>query len=526
MGEKAKKTRVWVLVAVIFVVILVVTAATVTTVLVLQQQTSSDSKCTLPRQYKAGEICVSCNCSEIRSRNETSCNCLQQCPAGKYKVPTGGDCTTCDCSGFGLHVPEWNSTCNPDNGVCRCDPKFNVHGEDCSHCKQGYESSTGAEPDNNGCIEMVVPTIVRPAISLSLAADPVPLISDAKVDPRGGHFSSDIPQLGTLTIDAPNGVLGQDGVSLSVAFYNGSGSFGGLRDNVSSVGILDMTARASDVHSNFELFGQVFEDSLKIVLVPTQDKSRLLLPYFYDEENEALEGTGLSAPAGETDNAKLEFDAKAFGKVALLSVEKSEIETLKAGNIDTGFRPRIHGWISTHDSWPTFSGMALFARWFFLAHSKSSLYAQSSNWTNETVDRMLTTLQLRCSEAPRDVRNMTDQETAEILIHSLFVTLTPQPLFLYYYDGWAYRPGHAVLVYGYDNGTFYVYDPEYGPVPKELKYDLSTGKFSQFGDRAYNRFYVYSHKSFQLTHYDMEVVYDFALEQFASDALSPGKILV
>ena len=73
----------------------------------------------------------------------------QFCRPGFYR-PTGApltdDCVPCSCNGHGLETEYdaygWTAgltaECNPDGGVCNCDPVDNVMGDSCENCAVGY----------------------------------------------------------------------------------------------------------------------------------------------------------------------------------------------------------------------------------------------------------------------------------------------------------------------------------------------------------------------------------------------------
>ena len=423
----------------------------------------------------------------------------------------------CVCNGFGVYSSSYDGECNPDNGVCNCNTSANVEGDHCDVCPPGFRNRDfGGEPGKDGCPLTVTRSVVFKALSEAQT-----VLNNMGLDPRGQKFVATVSGLSTFALDAPPGVVSNDHVSLSVSYYEVSGD--GLQDSVTPFGVLNMSAVSSDSGSEFEMFGRTFEENVKLTVDPERSTADdAVYPYLYDSRTRSLEATGLSANPSIITG--LQFFSSALTQVVLLSVSHLKLsQWVDSGSVDTGFTLERNSWPRLTDSlWPAYNGMTIFARWFYVSQYRS-LEDASHKWSESTLDRLLTLLQVRCSIPPTRPVALSDIETVRILVHALQVTKSPQLLWMEREGANSFLPGHAVLVYKYRNNEFTFYDPAFGREDQILVYDSSTAMFEPYYNGGFNRFYVYSHMAFQLTDTDMESVYNLTLTAF-SDTDAPGKI--
>jgi hypothetical protein len=427
----------------------------------------------------------------------------------------------CDCNGLGVYSSLFDEICSPDTGVCNCNISANVEGDHCQVCQAGFRNENGGEePGSDGCpIALITPVVFESR------SDVEAILSDIALDPRGQRIvAPNVSGLSVFALDTPVGVVSSDAVSFSVSYYEVSGY--GLPDSVTSHGLLNMSAASNDSGSEFEMFGRTFEENVKVTADPVTrtGSTEVVYPYLYDARTKTLEATGLSTNTSNGTSG-LQFYTTSLTQVIFLSVDRLKLsQWIENGILDTGFKLQINGWPELTDSLlRTYNGMTIFARWFFVTQSES-LADASQDWSNNTLDRLLILLQLRCSNPPQRPEALPDEETVRILVHALHVSRSPQLLWMEREDGDQVLPGHAVLVYKHKYNEFTFYDPEFGREEQVLSYDSSTASFVPYYKGGFNRFYVYSHQAFQLTDTDMETVYNLTFSAF-NDTIAPDIIL-
>ncbi|KJE91628.1 hypothetical protein CAOG_02741 [Capsaspora owczarzaki ATCC 30864] len=96
------------------------------------------------------------NCDQVGDPcqdNTTGHNC-ELCLEGFFRpfrpdgsIDLSDGCIACDCNGHGIGP----GLCNPDGGVCSCDPSSNSEGDQCQSCIVGFWSATGTAEDGVSC---------------------------------------------------------------------------------------------------------------------------------------------------------------------------------------------------------------------------------------------------------------------------------------------------------------------------------------------------------------------------------------
>ena len=373
----------------------------------------------------------------------------------------------------------YDGDCSYDSGICNCNTSANVEGDHCDICQEGFRNKNGGKnPGSDGC-----PLAVSRFVVFQVRSEAQTVVNDIALNPRGQRtVSSNVTGLKTFALDAPVGVVSSDGISFSVSYYQVSGD--GLPDSVTPLGVLNMSAISNDSSSEFEMFGRTFDENVKVTADPVRSTAgEVVYPYLYDSRTKSLEATGLSAnPA-----TGLQFFSTSLTQVVLLAVSRWKLsQWVDSGAIDTNFTPRRNGWPRLADSlWPAYNGMSIFARWFFVSQSRS-LGDASREWSVDTLDRLLTLLQVRSSKVPPRPVSLPDAETVRILVHALQVSHSPQLLWMGRENGNTFLPGHAVLVYKYRGNEFTFYDPEFGEEEQVLSYDSSTAMFKPYHNGGFN----------------------------------------
>ena len=414
------------------------------------------------------------------------------CDVSLLCVPTIGH-LKCRCNGFGVYSPLYRAMCSQETGICNCNATLHVDGAHCDACEEGFLNENGETvAGNDGC-----PLAHMDAVTFDALSDPEPLVQNVKLDQNGEKITATTRRLKRFALDAPVGVVSSDRVRVSASYHNVSAR--GLPKNTAAVGLLDMSAVSNNSESEFELFGRIFEENVKVEVEPEKTgEDDAVYPYLYDSRTNSLEAMGLAV--GGKNSTVIQFFTNSLSQVVLVSVSRATLsQWMRSHSIDTGFTPRRNGWpLSTTLLWPTYNGMTIFARWFFVSKEKT-LQTASKEWSNDLLDRMLTLLQVRCSDPPPQPESVSDLETFEVLIHALFVSHAPQIIWMEKSNEYEVMLGHAVLVYKYSMGEFVFYDPRFGPEAQTLSFDLSTETFDPYRNGGYNRFRVYSHTAFQLS---------------------------
>ena len=423
----------------------------------------------------------------------------------------------CRCNGFGVYSSLYRAMCSQETGICNCNATLHVDGAHCDVCEEGFLNENGGTvPGNDGC-----PLAHMGAVTFDALSDPELLVQDVGLDPNGERITATTRRLKRFALDAPVGVVSSDRVRVSASYHNVSVK--GLPKNAAAVGLLDMSAVSNDSESEFELFGRVFKENIKVEVEPHKTgEDDVVYPYLYDSRTNSLEAMGLAV--GAENSTAIQFFTTSLSQVVFVSVSRTTLsQWMRSHSIDTGFTPQRNGWpSSTTFLWPTYNGMTIFARWFFVS-KEETLQIASKEWSTDLLDRMLTLLQVRCSDPPPQPESVSDIETFEVLIHALFVSHAPQLIWMENSDEFGV-PGYAVLVYKYSMGEFSFYDPRLGSEEQTLSFDLSTERFDPYPNGEYNRFLVYSHTAFQLSDTDMETIYNQTFSAF-NDSNAPGKII-
>ena len=384
---------------------------------------------------------------------------------------------------------------------CNCNATLHVNGAHFDVCEEVFLNENGGTvPGNDGC-----PLAHMDAVTFDAFYDPEPLVQDVGLDPNGERITATTGRLKRFALDAPVGVVSSNRVRVSASYHNVSAK--GLSKNAAAVRLLDMSAVSNDSESEFQLFGRVFKENIKVEVEPEKTgEYDVVYPYLYDSRTNSLEAMGLAISA--ENSTAIESFTNSLSQVVFVSVSHTKLsQWMRSYSIDTRFTPQRNGWppFATF-LWPTYNGMTIFAMWFCVS-KEETLQTASKEWSTDLLDRLLTLLQVRCADPPPQPESVFDLETFEVLIHSLFVSHAPQLIAMENSDEFGV-PGHAVFVYKYSMKLFSVYDPRLGSEEQTLSFDLSTEKFDSYRNGGYNRFRAYSHTAFQISDSDMETIYN------------------
>lgn len=315
--------------------------------------------------------------------------------------------------------------------------------------------------------------------------------------------------------------------------------------------LITISTDGSDSWNAFKIFDRPLTVTLPYDedLVENEEAVRF---YVYDPAADHFEPTGF-LDQNKADNT-ITFEAATFSKFVAVEVAMSLLESAGSSlSVDTGFRPAQDGWfIPNYGSYLKNGGICLgmttYAKWYY-THQKGSdgtgLYdkyrqGDTNEWRDDaTAIELATRVQMGVAGiwgamTAEEQANHTTREAGYSIIHGMLISGEPQLVGLktvYTNGNWA-AGGHAILAYKYDNGRFYMYDPNNpGTDPsaeqQQLPFNATSGftKVFKSGLNAnnpliFNVFYHAGAKVFSpLNAY--KGLYDKAQNGFSDDAVFP-----
>jgi hypothetical protein len=173
-------------------------------------------------------------------------------------------------------------------------------------------------------------------------------------------------------------------------------------------------------------------------------------------------------------------------------------------NVDTSFKTTVDGFF--HPNYTSFSakggncfGMATYSLWYYEIKKaidgeglhKKYLQGDPTRWDDDTIARELIARSFLASSQPWaqlqflfEAYALSDEQTGLLLISALKITNAPQVLLM----GNLLEPAtHAVLVYKYENGKFYIYDNNF-PEEDDVTLDWGVLGFGTYTKGGYTKF--------------------------------------
>jgi uncharacterized protein YfaP (DUF2135 family) len=248
---------------------------------------------------------------------------------------------------------------------------------------------------------------------------------------------------------------------------------------------------------------------------------KVTLPYgtaFANDDNSPVRFYWYDATAGKLDSAGFLSEDKSAHTITFLTGSFSdflaiEVDMLLAeiGNtsytVDTGFRPATNGWfIPNYGSVQTPGGMCLgmvsYAKWYYTYHSTDTglhskyIEGDAAQWRDDATAIQLAArahlatsgIWASCTQEEQDWAEANAREVGLSWISGMVVTGEPQLIGLKALTstGKWLNYAHAVLTYGYMNGGFQIYDPNFpGSLPGEK---MRTIPFTY--DDGFNETYI------------------------------------
>lgn len=320
--------------------------------------------------------------------------------------------------------------------------------------------------------------IVHQIIPKILDTDNFVNAASGTIDSLGGAISINnvANALNGLNIEVPQGAL-ESPVDFVISSAQVTGAEGLPDTGEIASRMISIETDGSDDWNVFKMFEKVLTVTLPYDPALVEDEEGVRF-YQYDADNERLEPTGFVSQnlAANT----ITFNAATFSKFVAVEMAMSVFESMNSSfAVDTGFRPKNDGWfIPNYGSYLENGGLCLgmvsYAKWFYTYHKGDGAglytkYRQGDNgeWRDdETALELATRVQMGVQGiwgalTAEERGNTSAKETGLSIIHGMLVSGEPQLVGLktkYANGNWG-TGGHAILAYKYENGRFYMYDP-------------------------------------------------------------------
>ncbi len=268
--------------------------------------------------------------------------------------------------------------------------------------------------------------------------------------------------------------------------YSSITSVNGLpQDSSVASKLINIQTSGSASWNQYKMFDKPVEVTLPYDQTAANDDNAPVRFYWYDAQTGKLDSTGFMKQ--DKSARTVTFLTGAFSNFVAISVAMNFSELLGMNyQVDTGFRPSTDGWFipnygSYNQSGGFCLGMVSYAKWYFSyikggveggtgLHSKY-IEGVPTEWRDDA-----TAIQLASrahsgtsgiwSSLNTQERNWAEANAREVAIswiHGMIVTDEPQLVGLKARtnNGTYLDYAHAVMTYGYSNGVFQIYDPNF-----------------------------------------------------------------
>jgi uncharacterized protein YfaP (DUF2135 family) len=319
----------------------------------------------------------------------------------------------------------------------------------------------------------------------------------------GGTISGNTAAASGVMIEVPSGALSES-VSFNIYTADPTTSSGLPAGATFASKIFRIQTSGSAAWNEHKMFEQVVKVTLPYSSTAVDTGLSTIRFYQYDPEANSLE------PCGIVDqdylNNTITFEVGTFSEFVAVRTTMDLFESMGASfSVSTGFLPAVDGWfIDNYGSYLASGGVCLgmtaFAKWYFTFEKGTgtglyNMYREGdvNQWRDDATAIELATrahlgtggiwASLTANETIWAKANA--REVGYSILQGMLVSGEPQMLGLKtrYNDGTWGDGSHAVLVYGYQNGHFLIYDPNYhGSTPSDNMRWLpfnSTAGFTQ-----------------------------------------------
>jgi uncharacterized protein YfaP (DUF2135 family) len=379
-------------------------------------------------------------------------------------------------------------------------------------------------------------------------------VTSQTIDSSGGtiQVSDSSSPLNGLQIVVPQ-VATTEPIQFQIS-YSDISTVNGLPESASPASkLISIDASGSAVFNQYEMFDKAVEVTLPYDSTAANDDSSPVRFYWYDAENGKLDSTGFlrQDKAAHT----ITFLTGSFSDFLAVEVDimLSQLSGETSYSVDTGFRPASNGWfIPNYGSVQTPGGMCLgmvsYAKWFYTYHNTDTslhekyIEGDASQWRDDN-----TAIQLAArahlatsgiwSSLTQEERNWAEANAREeglSWLSGMIVTGEPQLIGLKARtaDGNYLNYAHAVMTYGYSNGQFQIYDPNFpgsamGDRMRTIPFDYNTGFNETYvsgttraDSLVFNIFY-HAGSKLSATPGDYQGLYDSAQSKFQGSSTFP-----
>ncbi len=291
-----------------------------------------------------------------------------------------------------------------------------------------------------------------------------------------------------------------DPVSFDVSYADVS-SINGLPQGASVASkMIYIEVTGSSVFNKYDMFDKPVGVTLPYDLTaPNNDNSPVRF-YWYDPATGKLDSTGFLSE--DTSAHTITFLTGSFSDFLAVELDIALADLSGTSySVDTRFRPATNGWfIPNYGSVLTPGGMCLgmvsYAKWYYTYHTADtglhSKYIEGvpSEWRDDNTAIQLAS---RAHLATTGIWNSLTQEETNWAkanareeglswLSGMIVTGEPQLIGLKARtnNGTWLNYAHAIMTYGYNNGHFEIYDPNFpgsspGTAMREIPFDYNTG---------------------------------------------------
>ncbi len=317
--------------------------------------------------------------------------------------------------------------------------------------------------------------------------------------------------------------------------------------------LITIHATGSADFNQYQMFDKAIEVTLPYDATATNDDNKPVRFYWYDSSSGKLDSTGFLSE--DKSAHTITFLTGSFSTFLAVEVDIliSQLNGEASYSFDTGFRPAFDGWfIPNYGSVQTPGGMCLgmvsYAKWYYTYHyADTDLHAKyiegdSAEWRDDN-----TAIQLAArahlatsgiwSSLTQEERNWATANAREVglsWLSGMIVTGEPQLIGLKARDnsGTWLNYAHAVMTYGYSDGCFQIYDPNFpgsamGDRMRTIPFDYNTG-FNETYVSGTTRsdslvFNIFYHAGSKLssTPSDYQGLYDAAQSKFQGSSTFP-----
>src|SRR5665647_345064 len=391
--------------------------------------------------------------------------------------------------------------------------------------------------------------------AISVASDSKILVTSQSVSSSGGtlQVTDSSSPLNGLKIVIPEAATSEP-IQFTVSYADIS-NVNGLPPAASTVSkLITIQTTGSTEFNKYEMFDKPIEVTLPYSETATNDDNSPVRFYWYDAQNGKLDSTGFLSE-DKTDHT-ITFETASFSDFLAIEIDLvlSEIGGTSY-TIDTGFRPADNGWfIPNYGSALTRTtggfclGMVSYAKWYFTYHGADtglhSKYIEGAptEWRDDA-----TAIQLAArahvattgiwSSLTQEEQNWAKANSREVglsWLSGLIVTGEPQLIGLKARtnDGTWLDYAHAVMTYGYMDGSFQIYDPNFpgsvaGDTMREIPFTYANGFTETYvsgttraDSLVFNIFY-HAGSKLAATPDDYKGLYDAAQNKFQGNNVYP-----